>query len=191
MPERQRTNARLANAYAVEALVTGDTASARRVLDAITDTWLADEGYVFPKAMLLGNLEAIDGHDDLARLSYEAALEEIRRAQTTDPTDLRPRRAELWVQLALDRREEALAALRVNLQKAPHPYVWKINMTWWTSAPRACLLLGERASALTLLKEACADPQSRLLLRNLFRVDPKMAEFRNKPEIAALFAESN
>jgi len=43
---------------------------------------------------------------------------------------------------------------------------------------RACLLLGERSQALALLKEACAEPPGRLLLRNLFRVDPKMAPFR-------------
>src|SRR5204863_9268231 len=49
------------------------------------------------------------------------------------------------------------------------------------------LLLGERAEALALLREACADAQGRLLLRNLFHVDPKMAPFRDDPEIAALF----
>ena len=189
MPERQRTNARLANAYAVQALVSGQTDSARRVLDSITDTWLADGTYIFPRAMLLGDLEAIDRHDDLARLSYEAALDEIKRALAADPTDLRPKRAELWVQLALGHREEALAALRVNLQKRPNPYRWNITLTWWTSSLRACLLLGERAEALTQLREACAEAQGRLLLRNLFRVDPKMAPFRDDPEIAALLAE--
>ena len=189
MPERQRTNARLANAYAVQALVSGQTDSARRVLDSITDTWLADGTYIFPRAMLLGDLEAIDRHDDLARLSYEAALDEIKRALAADPTDLRPKRAELWVQLALGHREEALAALRVNLQKRPNPYRWNITLTWWTSSLRACLLLGERAEGMTQLREACAEPQGRLLLRNLFRVDPKVAPFRDDPEIAALLAE--
>lgn len=186
MPERQRTNARLANAYAVAALVTGQTASARRVLDAITDTWLADESYIFPRAMLLGNLEAIDGHDDLARFNYEAAWDEINRRESADPTDLRPRRAELWVHLGLDHREAARAALRVNLQLARRPYRWNLNLTWWTSAPRAALLLGERTAAVTLLEEACAEPQARSLLRNLFQVDPKMAPFRQDAEIAAL-----
>ena len=189
MPERQRTNARLANAYAVEALVTGDTAPARRVLESITDTWLTDASYIFPRAMLVGDLDAIDGKDDAARINYQAALDEIRRALAAAPTDLRPRRAELWVELALGHREEALAALRVNLQRAPHPYRWNLNLTWWTSSLRACLLLGERAEGMTQLREACAEPQGRLLLRNLFRVDPKVAPFRDDPEIAALLAE--
>ncbi len=189
VPERQRTNARLANAYAVEALVTGDTTLARRVVDSITDTWLADATYIFPRAMLLGDLEAIDGHSDIARLNYGAALDEINRTQRADPTDLRPQRAALWVHLALGNRSEALAALRVNLQRRPNPYRWNINLTWWTSSLRACLLLGERAEAMTQLREACVEVQGRLLLRNLFHVDPKMAPFRDDPEISALLAE--
>lgn len=189
MPERQRTGARLANAYAVQALVTGQTAPARRLLDAVNDTWLADGTYIFPKAMLVGELDAIDGNSDAARINYQAALDEIRRTLAAEPTDLRPWRAELWVQLALGHREEALAALRVNLQRAPHPFHWNLNLTWWTSAPRGCLLLGERAQALALLKEACSEPQGRLLLRNLLQVDPKMAPFRDDPQIVALLAE--
>ncbi|HVS54171.1 MAG TPA: adenylate/guanylate cyclase domain-containing protein [Opitutaceae bacterium] len=189
MPERQRTNARLANAYAVAALVTGQTEAARRLLDSIADEWLADGTYIFPKALLLGDLEAIDRHDDLARLDYTAALNQIRSRQAADQTDLRPQRAELWAQIGLGRREEALAALRVNLQLARHPYRWTINMVWWSSGPRACLLLGERGLALALLREACVEPQARRLLRNLFKVDPKMAPFRDDPEIAALLSE--
>jgi class 3 adenylate cyclase/tetratricopeptide (TPR) repeat protein len=189
VPDRQRTNARLANAYAVEALVTGQTTDARRLLDSITDAWLTDATYIFPRAMLLGDLEAIDGHNDIARLNYEAALDEINRALAADPTDLRPVRAKLWVQLALGHREEALAALRVNLQKRPNPYRWNINLSWWTSSLRACLLLGERADAMTQLREACVEADGRLLLRNLFHVDPKMAPFRADPEIVALLAE--
>ncbi|MES1166645.1 MAG: hypothetical protein ABUL68_01450, partial [Pseudomonadota bacterium] len=189
MPERQRTNARFANARAVEALVTGQTAPARQVLDAITDTWLADGTYIFPKAMLIGDLDAIDRKDDVARLNYEAALDEIKRTLAAAPTDLRPLRAELWVQLALGHREEALAALRVNLQRRPTPYHWNMNLTWWSSSLRACLLLGERAEAITQLREAREEPQGRLLLRNLFHVDPKMAPFRDDPEIVALLRE--
>ncbi len=189
VPERQRTNARLANAYAVEALVTGKVKTAQGVVESITDTWLADGTYIFPKAMLVGDLESIAGHEDLARKSYEAALEELHRMQAADLTDIRPIRGELWVQLALKNREEARAALRLNLQKAPHPYRWHFIMTWWSSSLRACLLLGEREAALTQLKEACAEPQGRLILRNLFHVDPAMAPFRDEPAIVALLAE--
>jgi hypothetical protein len=64
-----------------------------------------------------------------------------------------------------------------------------MNFTWWTSSLRACLLLDDRVEALTELREAVADAQGRLLLRNLFQVDPKMAPFRDDPEIVALLKE--
>jgi len=189
MPERQRTYARLLNTYAVLAAVTGRTAAARRLIDSITDTWLADGTYLFPKALLVGELDQLDGNDDVARLQFAAALKEVREKLAADPTDLRPVRAELWVQIGLGHREEARAALRINLQRRPKPYHWTMNLTWWTCALRACLLLDERTEALALLKEACAEPVGRLLLRNLFQVDPKMAPFRADPEIQALLAE--
>ena len=115
--------------------------------------------------------------------------DQIHRREHDEPEDLRPQRAELWVQLALGHRAEALAALRINLQKRPNPYRWNITLTWWTSSLRACLLLGERAEAMTQLREACAEAQGRLLLRNLFHVDPKMTPFRDDPEIVALLKE--
>jgi TolB-like protein/class 3 adenylate cyclase/Tfp pilus assembly protein PilF len=192
MPERQRTSARLLNMYAELAAITGDPndiKSARRVIDSTTDTWLTDGSYLFPKALLVGELDQIEGKNDLARLQYEAALKEVRSKQAADPTDLRPHRAELWLQLGLGHREEARAALRINVQLRPRPYRWTMSLTWWTSSLRACLLLDERVEALTELREACADAQGRLLLRNLFRVDPKMAPFRDDPEIVALLAE--
>ena len=189
MPDRQRTSARLLNTYAVLATVTGQTAAARRLIDSITDTWLADGTYLFPKALLVGELDQIDGNDDVAGIQFEAALKEVRAKLAADPTDLRPVRAELWAQIGLGHREEARATLRLNLQRRPKPYRWTMGLTWWTSALRACLLLDERAEALALLKEATVEPTGRLLLRNLFQVDPQMAPYRGDPEIQALLAE--
>ena len=189
MPERQRTNARLLNLYNVQAIVTGQTAAARRLLDSMSETWLADGTYIFPKALLVAQLEQLDGNADVARLQFEAAEKEVQKRQAADLTDLRPQRAELWVQIGLGHRDEARAALRINLQKAPRPYHWNLGMVWWTGAPRACLLLDERTQALALLKEACTEPVGRQLLRNLFRVDPQMAPFRSDPEIIALLGE--
>ena len=189
MPERQRTNAGLMNAYVVLATVSGQTGPARRLLESIGDTWLADGTYTFPKALLAGELDQLDGHDDIARIQFEAAHKEVQARLAADPTDLRPMRAAMWVQLGLGHRDQARAALQINLQLRPTPYHWTLNLTWWTSALRACLLLDERAQAITLLREACAESTGRLLLRNLFHVDPKMAPFRDDPEIVALLAE--
>ena len=103
--------------------------------------------------------------------------------QSADPTDLRPMRAELWVHVGLGDRDSALRVLRMNLQRAPRPYRWTLSMTWWTSALRAALIMGERDQALSLLREAASTADGRRLLNNLISVDPKMAAVRADREV--------
>jgi hypothetical protein len=162
------------------------TGAARRALEAVGDAWLNDGTYLFPRALLLAELDETDGNTDIARVEYAAALKEVRAMQAADPTDLRPMRAELWAQLGLGDLDGARKALRMNLQRAPRPYRWSIRLTWWTSALRAAPVLGDRSEGLALLKEATATPQGRLLLGNLFKVDPKMAALRADPVIRAM-----
>ena len=189
VPERERSTARMINTYAVVAEITGQTEDMRRLLNSINDAWLNDGGYIFPKAMLAGDVAALDKQTDVARIQYEAALKDVRALQSTDPTDTRYLRAELWIQLGLGDTAAARAALRINQQLAPKPYRWTMNMVWWSSSLRAEFLLGERAEAMTHLKEAAIQPVSRLLLRNLMNADPKMAPFRDDPEVVALLAD--
>jgi TolB-like protein len=177
------------NAFAVHAGITRETATALNLLYAVGETWMTDFDFTGPKALLVGDLLQLDGRADLARLQYEAALTEIRRRQEADPTDIRLRRPEVWVQLGLGHRDEARAALRIVSQSLPRPARWSLRNTWWSGTIRACLLLDERALALALLKEGCEEPQGRLLLRTMFRLDPRMAPFRDDKEIAALLAE--
>jgi hypothetical protein len=51
------------------------------------------------------------------------------------------------------------------------------------------LLLGEHAKAVRLMRDAVGFPQGRTIIRNALRLDPRMAPFRNDPEITALLAE--
>ncbi|MDB6114566.1 MAG: invasion protein regulator, partial [Lacunisphaera sp.] len=125
----------------------------------------------------------------LARLQYEAALAEARREEERSPTDLRMRRAEMWALLGLGRSEEARAALRPLLQSMGRPYRVTMNNSWWNGPLRAAFLLGERDQAVTLLRDAAVDQTGRMILRNQFRLDPRMAPFRDDQEIAALLAE--
>ncbi len=189
VPERQRANTRVINAYCVYALLTGDTKVARQLLEDLTDRWLTDFDFVGPKALLLGDVLRMEGREELAHVQYEAALTEVRNVAARDPTDMRMRRSEFWILLALGRRDEARTSLHLVVQAIPRPYRWGMRNFWWTSVIRGCLLLDEREQALTLIKEGCTDAQGRLLLRNLFRLDPQMAKYRDDPEIKALFAE--
>ena len=189
VPDRERSTTRVVNAFAMHAGITGQTEVARQLLEVLADTWLTDFDFSGPKALLVGQLLQIEGRDELARLQFESALAEIKRAEARDPTDLRHRRAEIWAQIGLGHRAEAQAALRVVLQELERPFRWSMRFSWWSSPIRACLLLDQKAQAVALLKQAVAEPTGRLLLRNNFRVDPRMAPFRDDPEITALLAE--
>ena len=189
VPDRQRATPRVANAFYVHAMFSGDTAAAIPLLNTLGDSWMADFDFTGPKALLLGDLLRRNGSDDLARLQYEAALAEVQRVLARDPTDWRPRRAEMLALLALGRRDEARADLRLVLQALPRPYRWSFNSSWMNGALRAAFLLEERELALTMLKEVATVPQTRAILRNLFRLDPRLAAWRSDPEITTILAE--
>ena len=119
MPARQRTNnARMVTNYMAQAVITGQTEPAQRLLDSITDTWLSDLRVFLPKTLIQGEIAQIDGRGDVARLQYEAALKEVQSQLSADPSDLRPVSAELWALLGLGRQDEArvreLRTLRVR-----------------------------------------------------------------------------
>ena len=189
VPERQRMQTRVASALATYAEVAGNAREAVKLLSDLPDTWLSDFDFTGPKALLLGNVLAIDGRRDLARLQYEAALVEIKRTEEQSPTDLRLRRAEFWALVGLGRREEALATLQILLQGTARPFRVTMNNSWWHGYVRAALLLDQRAPALELLREAADNPTSRMILRHQFDLDPRMAPLRGDPEIKALLAE--
>ena len=189
VPGRQRVSTRFAYALSIYAGISGDTAAAIKLLNDFPATWLTDFDFTGPKALLLGDLLVLGGRKDLARLQYESALAEIKREEAANPTDLRVRRAELWTLLGLGRRDEVQAVLPIMMDSVVRPYQVTMNNSWWSGPVRSCLLLGERAFALALLKEAAADPTGRTILRNQFQADPRMAPFRDDPEIKALLAE--
>ncbi len=188
VPERLRQGTRFASALSTCAGLSGETGPAIDLLNDLPDTWLTDFDFTGPKALLLGDLHTIAGRKDLARLQYEAALAEIKLEKTRSPTELRVRRAEFWTLLGLGLRDEAHAVLRILLDAQTGPYRISMNNSWWSGPIRSCLLLGERDSALALLKEVVAEPAVRLIIRNQFKVDPRMAPFRDDPEIKALLA---
>jgi len=189
VPERQRANARVANARYVQALYSGDTAHALRALNEVADDWLTDFDFTGPKALLLGNLYLRSGRNDLAKLQLESALALTNAEIEKNPTDLYPRRAKMWVLISLGRLDEARAIYPMLLQATRRPYVLNFRNLSWTNNVVSALLLGYRDDALALLGEAASDPNSRLVLRNFLQQDPRLAAWRNDPAIAALVAE--
>jgi len=189
VPERQRGSTRVASARFLHALMSGETGPALRALNELNDEWLTDFEFTGPKALLMGNLALIDGRNDLARVQFEAALSAVAAEEARTPTDLRPQRAKLWVLIGLGRLEEARAIQRVLLQSHGRSYSITMRNVSWSNPIVSCLLLGFTDEAVALLKISAAESQTRVVLRNMFRLDPRLQPWRADPEIMALLAE--
>jgi hypothetical protein len=60
---------------------------------------------------------------------------------------------------------------------------------WWFQPIPCNLLIAERAVALQLIREGAANDSGRSTIRQRMKLDPRMAPWRDDPEIAALLAE--
>ena len=210
VPSRTRGGERAVFSRWNYAMVTGDGEDALDGLAGLTGKWVEDFYFNGPKALLIAQLLELQGKRELARLQYESALAEVKARQALAPTDATLRGIESWVLHGLRRDEEARPLSRVALESLARPFGLSPLSGWWfTSIPR-CLLLGERATAIQLIREAMSvgpaggeqrfdeefrfsisEPASavRAALRQRFKFDPRMAPFRDDPEIAALLAE--
>ena len=189
VPERQRSNTRVVNARYVHALFSGETRTALRALNELTDEWLTDFDLTVPKTLLAGNLAQLEGRSDLARVQFEAALTTVNAELEKTPNDVRPLRAKLWVLIGLGRVEEARGLQRVFLQSLTRPYLTNITRINWANPIISCLLLDLRADALSLLRDSSGEANCRRVLRSLFKLDPRLKPWRDDAEINALLAE--
>jgi hypothetical protein len=73
-----------------------------------------------------------------------------------------------------------------KIRRPYHPFPLS---NWWFTPIPANLLLGEHDTAMQLMCEAAMTPEGRNLLRACRRLDPRMAPWRDEPEINALLAE--
>jgi len=170
------------------ASLSGDTAYGLEAVNSFSGTWMNDFYYTGPRALLLADLLARQGKTELARAEYDPALGEIRRAAEREPSNTAGERAEFWAMLGAGRREEAQAVNKRLLQRLNRPYR-PIIMFWWHDIIPAQLLVGNRPEALALIREAVVAPAVRAQIRTAFKIDHRMAPFRDDPEIKALLAE--
>ncbi len=209
VPARQRATERVVLSRWTHAMVSGETDDALEGLAGLTGKWVEDFEYNGPKALLIAQLRELQGKRAMARLQYEAALTDVRARQVKAPTDAALRGLEAWVLHGLGRDQEALPLSRVELEATGRPYAYARLGSWWFSILPRCLLLGEKGTALQLIREAVTpvpgprrladDPSGSFLteapnltrasLRLRFKLDPRMAPFRDDPEIVALLAE--
>ncbi|MFZ5496477.1 MAG: TIR domain-containing protein [Verrucomicrobiota bacterium] len=190
VPERVRGTERTVFGYFVYAAFGGDAETGLTALRAFTQKWFTDFEYAGPAALLNACLLERQGKTELARQQYEAALLEAQRMKVADPTRIWLGFAEFWPLLGLDRKEEAKVVFQRLIEAQRRPYSQSLVNGWWFTLIPGALLLGERDTALELLRESVTTlPESRAAFRVRFQLDPRMAPFREDPEIKALLAE--
>lgn len=190
VPERVRGTERAVFSYFLYGGFGGDPESGLEALRGFPQKWFTDFEYAGPTALLNASLLELQGKTELARQQYEAALAEIQRMRATDPGRIGLNSVEFWTLLGLGRHADARASHRRMIEGLRRPYAQYPVNGWWFSAIPGSLLLGERATALTLLRESLENlPESRAAFRLRFQIDPRMAPFRTDPEITALLAE--
>ena len=190
VPERVRVTERAVFGYFIYAAFGGQPEVGLDALRGFPQKWFTDFEYAGPTALLNACLLEMAGRTELARQQYEAALAEIQKMRATDPGRANLSNVEFWTLLGLGRKEEARASYRRMIEGTRRPYAQSLFTGWWFTPIPASLLLGERATALELLRECFATlPESRAAIRVRFQMDPRMAPFREDPEIKALLAE--
>lgn len=200
VPPRMRSLERVVIGRWIYAMAGTDREDGVNALQGLTNSWIEDFYYVGPKSLLMAALLEASGKPDSARLYYEAALTELRDRRARSLGDLSLRSIETCALLGLGRSDEARAANRVVLESVRHPYHYDPFETWWFSEIPCCLLLGERETALQLLREAASGEAAtlsnrtasiniRAALRMAMKQDTRMLPFRDDPEIVALLAE--
>ncbi len=190
VPARVRGIERTVFGYFLYAAFTGNTQEGLDALNSMTDPWMIDFDYRGPKALLSAALLELAGKKELARVQYQTALADLERGRTLNPEDGQTYLNEAWIKYGLGRIDEAKAALRIANETLARPYVLGPLGTWWFQAVAANLLMGNRTFALDLIRDACeARQDAKTTIRQRLALDPRMAPFRDDPEIQAILAE--
>jgi tetratricopeptide (TPR) repeat protein len=187
VPARARAEERTVTSAFVYATLGGDAAYGLAALQTFAEPWFYDANYYSgPAALPRAELLARQGRPGQARVQYEAALAEINRRKAENPGDTTGRLAEIWTLHGLGRKDEALALHRVAMESRWRPHRVPTMVSWTFDAIPRALLVGDRAGALELMREAAAVPEDLRTLRLRMQWDARMAGYREDPEIAAV-----
>jgi len=191
VPPKNRAEERTIITRFVYAVTSGHFDEGLAAVRSFSEPWFLDSNnYSGPTALLTAELRALQGKPELARLEYEAALAEVQRHKAGNPADIDASIDEVWILHGLGRTEEARARNRLYLEILRRPYrAFPIGLWWFEPIP-ANLLLGEHDTAVQLIRECALRPDGRNWIRVCLQLDPRMAPWRDDPEIKALLAES-
>ena len=186
LPERYRTNDRAVFSEFVYALAGGDYELGLRALRAKPEPWMVDFEFTGPKALLEGELLLLQGKTELARLRFEAAHKEYAQHAAVNNVGFRSMWLEAWLLARLGRLEEARTRNAVIFPEYPRPFQMFLGQGWWFNPVALNLMLGERAKAYDLMREAVDFQEGRRILRVALSIDPRLVAYRTDPQIRAL-----
>ena len=186
LPERYRTNDRAVFSEFVYALAGGDYELGLRALRAKPEPWMVDFEFTGPKALLEGELLLLQGKTELARLRFEAAHKEYAQHAAVNNVGFRSMWLEAWLLARLGRVEEARTRNAVIFPEYERPFQMYLGQGWWFNPVALNLMLGERAKAYDLMREAVDFQEGRRILRVALGLDPRLAAYRTDPQLRAL-----
>lgn len=190
VPARVRTIERTVLGYFLYSAYTGRPEAGLEALNAFVEPWMVDFDFRGPQALLVATLHEQSGKKELARVQYELALTELLKQRALNPDDSQTYLNEAWIRHALGRTDEARIALRTYIESLPRPFTLGPLSSWWFQAIPANLLIGDRATALALIREGCTSRKDgHATIRSRLAMDPRLASFRNDPEITAFLTQ--
>jgi Flp pilus assembly protein TadD len=190
VPARARAEERTVISAIIYAALTGESDYGLKSLQGFAEPWFYDaNNYSGPAALPRAMLLQQAGKSGLARAQYEIAAADLARHRLEKPGDLTALNAEIWTFLGLGRLDEARALHRTAIEALRRPYRISAMTGWWFETIPRSLLLGDRTTALQLIREAAAEPEGRQTIRRRLQMDSRMGPFRDDPEITALLAE--
>jgi hypothetical protein len=173
-------------------MVSGEWDDGIHALERLPQNWIEDWHYQGPTDFLTAQLLQLRGEPARARLHYESALTEVRERQARSATDVELRVLEMWILHGMGRTVEAGALYRDFVQPTlPRPLQIESLNYWWFGGLPSCLLIGDRATALEMIREAtgAADStarETRAALRLRLQFDPRLASWWNDPAVQTM-----
>ena len=189
-PEKHRTSQRVVLGYFTYGLMGVEADVGLAALRAVPAKWIRDLVYTGPTALLIGELLLSQRKTELAQLRFEEAFAELRKQMQASPLDPVNAWLEPFLLMRTGRVKEARARNAIFFGELKRPYGMRLSSYWWTfdDIPNN-LQFGERVKAIELMREAAIKAAEKRVMRNAMRLDPRMAPFRNDPEIVKILAE--
>jgi tetratricopeptide (TPR) repeat protein len=191
LPERYQSTARAVYAQFIRACASNRPELGLEALRRMPEPWIIDFDYTGPTNLLVGELLLLQGKPELAQLKFAEAQTELAKHPVDLQRNFSTTWLEPWILMRLEKIADARARNAVVFSELERPYRVFLGTNWWFSAIPRNLLLGERDKALTLIREASRFDLGPQVIRQGLRMDPRLAAWRNDPEILKLLEPSS